>query len=734
MRGVCQRHSLQGVYTVDWVGIDAVALANLQVATDREETEARQLYRAVAQLRGEVLLEGGEIFDRWRPRIQRDEFLLSARNLAHYLALRRHDLRELQLQLMPWGLSSLGRCEARVIPNLNAVAAALSAMGSISGGPPPEPDSAGFFRGNDLLRQHSEAALGPSPANRGVRIMVTLPTEAAYDYEIVRRLVSRGMDIARINCAHDDGGVWAAMAEHVRRASAETGRPCRVCLDLCGPRSRIVSTTVPYDSRVRVGDLVLMTARPVPIDAEWCHQLQCSIPEVLDQLENGAQVWVNEGRLGAAVERRVNDGVLLRVTEAREKGEHLRQDKGLNFPDTDLRIDPLTPQDLRDLDVVAPLADLVGYSFVQLPVDIASLQRELAARGAGRVSLVAKIETRQAVKNLPELIVQGAGIQPLAIMIARGDLAVEVGYKRMAEIQEELLWLCEAAHVPVIWATQVLDNFVKKGVRHRAEMTDAAMAERAEGVMLNKGAFAAEAVTMLDDLLGRMEGHQFKKTSRMRALRTWTAEEPAGRPAAAAVERHDDDFASPQLSFLGHLPVTRSAVAFALERHLGQRRAGDEAPFVLHPLEVASMLDRSHYPDHVVASAVLHDVLEDTDTAASEVRRRFGPEVSELVSLVSDDLSIADKEERREDVRQRVRRAGGYAAVVYAADKVSKVRELRTMLARGLTEEPKGRLEHYRRSLAMLDEVIPNSRLVELLRFELEALDKLPPGGPEVPA
>ena len=141
--------------------------------------------------------------------------------------------------------------------------------------------------------------------------------------------------------------------------------------------------------------------------------------------------------------------------------------------------------------------------------------------------MVAKIETRLAVKNLPELIVRGAGVQPLAIMIARGDLAVELGHRRMTEIQEELLWVCEAAHVPVIWATQVLDSFVKKGVRQRGEMTDAAMAERAECVMLNKGPFAGDAVRLLDDLLSRMEGHQFKKASRMRALRTWDSDPAA---------------------------------------------------------------------------------------------------------------------------------------------------------------------------------------------------------------
>jgi pyruvate kinase len=137
------------------------------------------------------------------------------------------------------------------------------------------------------------------------------------------------------------------------------------------------------------------------------------------------------------------------------------------------------------------------------------------------MALIAKVETAAAIQNLPELIVQGAGARPLAIMIARGDLMVEVGHRRMAEMQEELLWLCEAAHVPVIWATQVLDNFVKKGVRNRAELTDAAMAERAECVMLNKGSYVRDAVGLLADVLGRMEGHQFKKASRMRALHSW---------------------------------------------------------------------------------------------------------------------------------------------------------------------------------------------------------------------
>ncbi|MGB8698228.1 MAG: pyruvate kinase, partial [Thermosynechococcaceae cyanobacterium] len=136
-------------------------------------------------------------------------------------------------------------------------------------------------------------------------------------------------------------------------------------------------------------------------------------------------------------------------------------------------------------------------------------------------AIVAKIETPQAVRNLPELIVQAAGKQPFGIMIARGDLAVEVGYQRLAEIQEEILWLCEAAHIPVIWATQVLETLVKKGIPSRAEMTDAAMGERAECVMLNKGPFILEAVAILDDVLSRMQAHQIKKSPQLRALHSW---------------------------------------------------------------------------------------------------------------------------------------------------------------------------------------------------------------------
>ncbi|MGA9382635.1 MAG: pyruvate kinase, partial [Phormidium sp.] len=212
------------------------------------------------------------------------------------------------------------------------------------------------------------------------------------------------------------------------------------------------------------------------------------------------------------------------VTHTRTKGEKLRPEKGLNFPETVIQLCPLTEKDFRDLDFVALHADIIGYSFVQTAADVALLQTEIQKRLENtpkKIAIVAKIETKEAIRNLPEIIVQAAGKQPLGVMIARGDLAVEIGYQRLAEMQEEILWLCQSAHIPVIWATQVLENLAKTGIPSRAEMTDAAMGERAECVMLNKGPFINETVTILDDVLRRMEAHQLKKSPQLRALHSW---------------------------------------------------------------------------------------------------------------------------------------------------------------------------------------------------------------------
>jgi pyruvate kinase len=163
----------------------------------------------------------------------------------------------------------------------------------------------------------------------------------------------------------------------------------------------------------------------------------------------------------------------------------------------------------------------VGLSFAQSAADVRALRAALLARAAGHLGIVLKVETRRGFEALPDLLLAAQEGPRAAVMIARGDLAVECGWERMAEVQEEILWACEAAHVPVVWATQVLESLAKSGRPSRAEITDAAMGVRAECVMLNKGPYIDDAIRALDDILRRMQDHQSKKRPLMRALRAW---------------------------------------------------------------------------------------------------------------------------------------------------------------------------------------------------------------------
>lgn len=186
--------------------------------------------------------------------------------------------------------------------------------------------------------------------------------------------------------------------------------------------------------------------------------------------------------------------------------------------------------------------------------------------------------------------------------------------------------------------------------------------------------------------------------------------------------------------FVKQSPLTRDALAFANERHAGQTRDLDGAPFVTHPLEVACLLHEAGYSDDVVAAGVLHDVLEDTDAQPEELASRFGHDVAALVAAVSDDPSIEDPTERKAALRLQVAEAGECASVIFAADKVSKARELRVRMSRGLSrDEDRAKLEHYEASLEMLSDLLPGHHLVDELRMELEAVQALPAGGVYAP-
>jgi pyruvate kinase len=479
----------------------------------------------------EKVAGGKAVYRGWRDRIERPAFMASALNFAHYLALRRFDLRGLQRRLMVLGLSSLGRSEGHVLATLDAVAWALARMAGQDS--PRAPSDRQFFRGERQLRSNTAELFGPPREGRVGRIIVTLGPEAAEDPGFVADLVDRGADVVRINCGHDDADIWRRMIENTRAAAR--GRPLRVLMDIAGPKVRTKQVTTPPDrSHLRVGDQILLCRDVNAGLMDFPFQATCAPEGVLDRLKIGDVVSIDDGKLRGSIVAQAEGGFAVSLTEGRLKGVKLKSGRGINFPAVDLKLDPLTRKDRRDLDFIALHADLVGHSFVQNADQVAALQRELAARRPDwrRLGLVAKIETPAAVSNLPEIIVQAAGQQPLAVMIARGDLAVEIGFERVAEIQEEILWLCEAAQIPAIWATQVLEGLIQEGLPSRGEMTDAAMAVQAECVMLNKGPNLADGVAALDRLLKRMGEDQVKKTPTLRALHSWPEKHRGRREVA----------------------------------------------------------------------------------------------------------------------------------------------------------------------------------------------------------
>jgi pyruvate kinase len=574
----------------------------------------------------------------------------SARNLLHYTALRQLDLRKLQLLLQQEGLSSLGRSESFVMASLLEVrlriAEALLARGEATR---DEIDRlaerrAGALSGRTaqfLLHTHTHEMFGPKPEGRHVYVMVTAPDAAEADQAWHTGLLRAGMNVLRINCAHEGPDQWRHIIENLDAARCETGLDCRILMDLGGPKIRtgpiagdtslatwklhrdqlgrlvepthvilrsaakadepadgpllllgdawfadlraldvlrfrdtrgkkrmlVVRTVAPGEATaaitkrayllagtplelvrrgrvlrrgkariggtsraaipLAVGDLLILTGRTVPgRPAEHGDDGQlvtpatvaCTAPDALARVAVRHRVLFDDGKIEGIVEHVDGSDLHVRIRHTAAPIVKLRAEKGINLPDSPLPIAALTSEDLAHLPFVARHADVVGLSFVRSPADIRALHAELAALQRTDVGLVLKIETAEGFKNLARILLEAMRHPPVAVMIARGDLAVELGFERLAEVQEEILWLCEASHVPAVWATQVLDRLARTGVPSRAEITDAAASVAAECVMLNKGPFVVEALRALVDILQRMERHHYKKRSIFRRL------------------------------------------------------------------------------------------------------------------------------------------------------------------------------------------------------------------------
>ncbi len=559
----------------------------------------------------------------------------SALNFIHYLALRENDIRDLQEKLGELGISRLARAESNVLASILAVKNLLRKLNKLK----KQDKNKGKLtrkKAKKQIRTNTNSLLGKKLKGSKTRIMVTLPKEAVDEKHLIYNLVGAGMSAARINCAHDNVDVWYKLIEKIHNVKKKTGKTCKICMDLGGPKLRTgkmiagpkvlhlqperdikgtvtnpcevlfapkgtlpsveypqiipvdtdflnkleendkiqftdtrdkkrtfkigkkendgvvgklfdsayietgtelnlfkldvlcvtakVEDLIPVEQYIvlKAGDILYLLAEEVEGEPAKYDEngnllnsafVSCTLPEIFKDVKEGELIVFDDGKIEGKIKEVSTEKLTVEIFYAKEIGEKLRADKGINLPESNLSISGLTEKDKEDLKFITKNADVVNFSFVNSAKDVNDLYFELKKLEKEDLGVILKIETQKGFKNLPEILLTAMQHYPVGVMIARGDLAIEMGWKNLARAQEELLSLCEAVHIPVVWATQVLETHAKKGRPSRSEITDAALAERAECVMLNKGPFIVKTVELLSEILKDMEDYQDKKST-----------------------------------------------------------------------------------------------------------------------------------------------------------------------------------------------------------------------------
>lgn len=553
----------------------------------------------------------------------------SVQNLLDYLAFRSFDVRRMQKQLKNLGMTRFANAEQHIRASVLTV---RSLLGFVIGEEPSEAlqKQWSIKKVGKILDKKNKILFGERFHRRRGRIMVTLPSEAADNPDLVKKMMEHGLDIARINCAHDNQDVWSKMIANIRRASKELDRPIKIAMDLAGPKIRtgeivkgpkvlrckptkdsmgtvtkparmtlvpesegfLGAQTVPIKSKklnsILMGDVMTLVDgrgkhRKITVveiehnrivvesdqtvyfvpgtvlikstdileeyvvgdipqleqvillkegDELWVTKtgighpsrtddngqlvqpasISCQVPEVFDYIKPGHGIFFDDGKIGGIIIEVGKENFKVAITLAKSNGSKLRALKGINFPDSRFGFSGLTEKDREDLPFVVRNADIINFSFVNRPEDVAELYEELSLLDTPvQMGIICKIETQLGYENLIPILLAAMKSKNIGIMIARGDLAIETGWHNLGKIQDEILSLCGAAHIPVVWATQVLEGLAKKGLPSRSEITDATAALKAECIMLNKGKYILDAITLLDSILSKMEPSQNKK-------------------------------------------------------------------------------------------------------------------------------------------------------------------------------------------------------------------------------
>jgi pyruvate kinase len=476
-------------------------------------------------LRAQLAEEAAQQLEEWSVWLRQGDFQAGAQALAMHLALRRRDLSGLQRELARFGLALPTADWARA-PEILAAISTLLARASGQSAEPVFPSPGEFGAAARRLDVQAEAALGPALPGRRTRLIVTVPASVAGDREFAVKLLSLGVEVLRLDLAEDDESVWRLQAETFRRVAAELGLPLSILAELGGARLQTVRFSEAGERRrYAQGDCFWLARAPSELPRGEAG-IGCSLPQIIGQLRFGDSVWIDDGELGARVVERVYGAVRLEVIQAPAEGKRLKADKSLNFPDTEMAVSALSDQDLAALPFAAAHADILACSRVQGADDVVALLAALdgcPVRPARELALAIKLESRRAVRNLPEILVAAAARRPCAVMLSAAELAVELGPERLSEAQERILALCAAAAVPLVWTAPELDRLARRGPPSRREFAEAMEGVRGEAVLLDRGPHLLRAADLLADALSQRAEPHARQTPRRDAVASWQA-------------------------------------------------------------------------------------------------------------------------------------------------------------------------------------------------------------------
>ena len=339
---------------------------------------------------------------------------------------------------------------------------------------------------------------------RRTRIVATLGPSSSSD-EVIERLIVAGVDVFRLNFSHGVHAGHGENIERVRRIAGRLGRHTAILGDLCGPKIR-VGTFDGGGIDLKTGESLTVTTRNVVGNAGL---VPSQYVELAEDINVGDRILLDDGKLEmkvTATDKKTEVQVVV------VQGGRLKDKKGMNLPGVAVSTPAVTDKDKADaIFAAAAGVDFLALSFVRNAADVNILRRLLDSNGHGTMPIIAKIEMPQAIDNIEEILDASAGI-----MVARGDLGVEMLPEEVPLIQNELARLSITKNKPVIVATQMLESMIESSRPTRAEVTDVAAAalSRADAVMLSAetaaGKFPVEAVATMDRVLRLVEGYQWK--------------------------------------------------------------------------------------------------------------------------------------------------------------------------------------------------------------------------------